>query len=262
VPIAVAPPSLAPRPDARDKAQAQSLIEQSRELLRVDFHRALACAQKAASIASEIGDERLLAISTRAQANALSVGGNNQLSVEHHAQAIAAFERLEDQAELARTLSASLQPLLLTGRYDEALAAAERARTLFEAQGDAVRIARLDVMIGNLLHRQDRFAEAMVRYERAHQALLLLGDADGVLSAIHNKAVTLTTLNNFRDALAAYTEARRLAVERGLDQAVGQADYNIAWLYYLRGEYSRAIELLHTAAGAARRTGDGYHSAL
>ena len=84
-----------------------------------------------------------------------------------------------------------------------------------------------------------------------------------MLSAIHNKAVTLTTLNDFRDALAAYEEARRLAAERGLDQAVGQADYNIAWLYYLRGEYSRAIELLHTAAAAtAKRTGDGYHAAL
>jgi CHAT domain-containing protein len=53
-----------------------------------------------------------------------------------------------------------------------------------------------------------------------------------------------------------------LAAERGLDQAVGQNDYNIAWLYYLRGEYSRAIELLHAAAGVARRTGDGYHAAL
>ena len=246
----------------KDAAQIQSLIEQSRELLRVDFHRALTAAQDAAAIAEEIGDARLHALSTRAMANALSVGGKNQLSVEHHAQAITAFERLEDRAELARTLSASLQPLLLLGRYDEALASAERARTLFEAQHDAVRIARLDVMIGNLLHRQDRFAEAMVCYERAHQALTLLGDGDGVLSAIHNKAVTLTTLNNFRDALAAYTEARRLAVDRGLDQAVGQADYNIAWLYYLRGEYSRAIDLLHTAAGVARRTGDGYHAAL
>jgi len=246
----------------RDRAQAQGLIEQSRELLRVDFHRALMSAQEAAEIAQELGDVRLHALSTRAMANALSVGGNNQLSVEHHAQAIAAFEQLDDQAELARTLSASLQPLLLIGRYDEALASAERARTLFEAQGDAVRLARLDIMIGNLLHRQDRFADAMVCYERAHQALAQLGDADGVLSSIHNKAVTLTTLNNFRDALAAYTEARRLAVERGLDQAVGQADYNIAWLYYLRGEYSRAIELLHTAASTARRTGDGYHAAL
>ena len=53
MPVAVAPPSLKP---VRDKAQAQSLIEQSRELLRVDFHRALTCAHDAATIAEEIGD--------------------------------------------------------------------------------------------------------------------------------------------------------------------------------------------------------------
>jgi CHAT domain-containing protein/tetratricopeptide (TPR) repeat protein len=259
----VAPPPLAtPLAGARELTQAHSLIEQSRELLRVDFHRALTCAQQAGALAAELGDVRLEALSRRAQGNALSVGGDNQQAVALHAAAIATFEQLDDRVELARTLSASLQPLLLTGRYEDALAAADRARALFEAQNDAVRIARLDVMVGNLLHRQDRFAEAMVCYDRAHHALLLLGDADGVLSAIHNKAVTLTTLNNFRDALAAYTEARRLAAERGLDQAVGQADYNIAWLHYLRGEYSRAIELLHAAAGVARRTGDGYHAAL
>jgi CHAT domain-containing protein len=263
VPVAVAPSSpKLQQARAADEARAQGLIEQSRELLRVDFHRALTAAQEAAAIAEEIGDVRLQALSTRAQANALSVGGNNQLSVERHAQAIAAFEQIEDRAELARTLSATVQPLLLLGRYDEAMTSAERARALFEEQGDAVRIARLEITIGNLCHRQDRFADAMSWYDRAHKALETLGDADGILTVIHNKAVTLTTLNNFRDALAAYTEARRLAAERGLDQAVGQADYNIAWLYYLRGEYSRAIELLHAAAGVARRTGDGYHAAL
>ena len=83
VPVAVAPPSVKRTP-VRDKAQAQSLIEQSRELLRVDFHRALTCAHEAAAIAEEIGDVHLHALSTRAVANALSVGGNNQASIEHH----------------------------------------------------------------------------------------------------------------------------------------------------------------------------------
>jgi len=243
-------------------AQARGLIEQSRELLRVDFARALTCAQDAAAIAEAIGDPHLHALSLRAIANALNIGGNNQASVDHHADAIARFEGLGDFRELARTLSASVQPLLLLGRYDDARHAADRARELFLADGDQVRLARLDIMIGNLLHRQDRFAEAMTHYEEAHQALSSLGDADGLLTVIHNKAVTLTVLNDFHAARAAYEEARRLAVERGLDQAVGQADYNIAWLYYLRGEYSRAIELLHTAAASAKKTGDSYHAAL
>ena len=245
-----------------DSTNAMRLIERSRDLLRVDFHQSLVCAKESVQISEAIGDLPTLALGQRAIANALSVGGNNLASVEHHEKAIAAFERLGNPQELARTLSASVQPLLLLGRYDEARAAADRARDLFVADGDRVRIARLDIMIGNLLHRQDRFAEAMTYYEQAHDALLPLGDADGLLSVIHNKAVTFTTLNDFHAARAAYEDARRLAATRGLDQAVGQADYNIAWLYYLRGEYSRAIELLHTSAATAKKTGDSYHAAL
>ena len=245
-----------------DRQLALRLLDRSREQLRVDFHRSLLLAQGAVRIAEQLGDDSVHALGLRAMGNAMTVGGNNQAAVEHHAAAVAAFERIGNCQELARTLSATVQPLLLLGRYDDARGAADRARELFLADGDHMRIARLDIMIGNLLHRQDRFAEAMEFYERAHQALRPLGDADGLLSVIHNKAVTLTTLNDFHAARGAYEEARRLAASRGLDQAVGQADYNIAWLYYLRGEYSRAIELLHAAAGASKKTGDAYHAAL
>ncbi len=249
-------------PALANVALSQRLLERSRDQLRVDFRQSLAFAQSAQRVAERVGDEHQIALALRAAANALSVGGNNQDSIELHTEAIAAFERVGDGAELARSLSACMQPLLLLGRYDEALAAGERARQLFSDQSDELRLARLDNTIGNLLHRQDRFAEAMVCYERAHQALAALGDTDGLLHVIHNKAVTLTSLNDFREALAAYESARKLAASRGLDQAVAQADYNIAWLCYLRGEYSRAIELLHAAAAASKRTGDAYHAAL
>jgi CHAT domain-containing protein len=241
---------------------AQWLLDRSREMLWVDFNRSLTYAQSSQRVAERVGDDHLRALALRAAANALSVGGNNQGSIDLHTQAIAALERVGDEPELARTLSACMQPLLLLGRYDEALRAGERARQLFAAQGDELRLARLDNTVGNLLHRQDRFAEAIVCYERAHHALIALGDTDGLLQVIHNKAVTLTSLNSFREALAAYESARTLATERGLDHAVARADYNIAWLYYLRGDYSRAIECLHTAAEASKRTGDAYHAAL
>ena len=41
-----------------------------------------------------------------------------------------------------------------------------------------------------------------------------------------------------------------------------QVDYNIAYLYYLRGEYSRAIEMLLAARRACEESGDEYHVAL
>jgi CHAT domain-containing protein len=43
---------------------------------------------------------------------------------------------------------------------------------------------------------------------------------------------------------------------------VTQADYNIAYLYYLRGEYSQAIQMLRAASVRSRQLGDDYHRAL
>src|SRR5260370_16655808 len=43
---------------------------------------------------------------------------------------------------------------------------------------------------------------------------------------------------------------------------VVQADYNVAYLYYLRGEYSRALEGLRATRQAAAQMGDAYHGAL
>jgi len=42
---------------------------------------------------------------------------------------------------------------------------------------------------------------------------------------------------------------------------VTQADYNIAYLYYLRGSYSRAIAMMRVLASILK-IGDAYHHAL
>jgi CHAT domain-containing protein/tetratricopeptide (TPR) repeat protein len=242
--------------------EVQRLISQSQAQLRADTQQSLRLAREAAAMAERLDDPHLIGLSTRMVANALGVLGNSQTSIELHRRAIVIFEDIGDDIELARTLSATVQPLILLGRYEEALEGAGHARTLFARHGDQMRLARLDINIGNILHRQDRFEEALAYYERAEATLVPIGDDEGIISAIHNKAVTLTALNDFHRALAAYEEARRLSVERDRTQSVMQLDYNIAWLYYLRGEYSRAIDMLHAAAQASTALGDAYHAAL
>jgi CHAT domain-containing protein/tetratricopeptide (TPR) repeat protein len=241
---------------------AHRLLEASRELLRVDSRTSLVLAQAAGTIAAGLSDCHILGLSRRAAANALCLSGSVRESLALHQQAIAAFEAAGDGPELARTLNASIQPLILLGEYDRALETAGRAHELFASQGDELRLARLDINIGNLLHRQDRSDEALGHYEQAHARLAALGDTDGVISALHNKAVSLTALNEFHQALAAYQAVRQLCVARNMAQATAQVDYNIAWLHYQRGEYSRALELLQAAAAFARQSGDGYHEAL
>jgi len=242
--------------------EIQSLIKEAQANLHVDAARSRALAEEALALATTVGDPRLEALALRAHANALWVSGRNLEAIDLHDRALALFERADDASEIARTLNASLQPLILLGRYDRALSAAARAREIFTALGDDVRLARLLNNLGNLLHRQDRFDEALASYEEAHARLQALSDGEGVMMALHNQAVTLITLNRFREALAAYEQARALCISQNLPRRLIQADYNIAWLYYLRGDYGHAIDGLRAAAEVSRQIDDPYHSAL
>lgn len=253
---------LAGRPDLVQAAVAERLVDAAREHLHVDRQRSLALAIAAETIAHRLGDDRLLGLCLRAQANALWASGASAAAVERHERALSLLESVGDEPEIARTLNASMQPLILLGRYDEAMRAAERARDIFGRIGDGLRLARLEINVGNIFHRQDRFDEALACYERAFERIHAIGDVEGTVSALHNKAVTLTTLTRFPEALATYRAARALCVAHAMPLAVVQTDYNVAWLYYLRGEYARAIDVLREAADAAHRAADRYHSAL
>ncbi len=65
-----------------------------------------------------------------------------------------------------------------------------------------------------------------------------------------------------RRRLGTYHDARIYCDGHEMPLLVVQADYNIAYLYYLRGEYTRALELYRAARDRSERLGDGYHSAL
>lgn len=261
-----------------DEARRQRFLRRHRHLLRPNFidrliklageyHRinvtqALRFAEAAVTIARNTGDKVTLARTLRAKANALYFIGQSRSAVGFHQQALRLFEDLGQMGEVARTLSASIQPLALSGQYDRAFASAERAREIFKELGEERSLARLENNLGNVLHRQDRFPEAFACYQRAYQQLLPFKDAEGVAVALHNMAVCLIGLNDFYRALGTYQHARAVSVEHDMPLLTVQADYNIAYLYYLRGEYSRALEILGTTREACQAHGDSYHAAL
>lgn len=232
------------------------------EYVRKDLKKAQELAETAAALAQDLGDYESQAHASRAQANALWFSGHNQQAAELHKKAIEHFEESGNALETARTLSVSIQPLILLGEYDRALAAAERAREIFTSRGEAVRLARLEINVGNIFHRQDRFREALDCYERAYQQLLPDKDAEGIIAALHNIAVCLITLNDYQRALSTYEQVRAFCRARNMPLAAAQADYNIAYLFYFRGEYARAIDMLRVARENCERTGDAYHTAL
>ena len=232
------------------------------EKIRVDTKQALSLADAALVIARKLRRKEDLALGLRARANALYACGENRAAVEHHHKAIELYESLKIWKEAARTLSSSIQPLILLGEYDRAFQASERAREIFTQLGEPRRIASLENNVGNIFHRQDRFEEALAHYERAHKALCEYQDWERVAITLHNMAMCLISLNNFPRSLDCYQKSRELSVRYGMPLLRDQADYNIAYLYYFRGEYSRAIEMLFATRRACELTGDAYHLAL
>src|SRR5467141_3225741 len=232
------------------------------EKIRVDAKQALLLSEGTLLIARRLRRKEVIALALRAKANALFASDDNLGAVEHHDQAFKIYESLKIWKEAARTLSNSIQPLILLGEYDRAFAASERARQIFTDLGEERRLASLDNNVGNIFHRQDRFEEALARYERAYKALSAFNDWEHVAVTLHNMAMCLINSNDFARSLECYQKARDLCVRHGLPRLRDQADYNIAYLYYFRGEYSRAIEMLLATRRSCEASGDVYRFAL
>src|SRR5579871_1474296 len=230
--------------------------------IHVDLHQADRLARSAAWLATRMDDSGSRAVSLRALGHLLYLRRKYQPALAHYQEAAAIYESLGRELEVGRTLSGSLQTLIYLGRYEEALEAASRARSIFSGQGERLHLARLETNLGNLYYRQDRFEEALECYQRAHRELLELGSAQDVAIALKNMATCQISLNDFRQALATYDLASSWCTEHNMPLLAAEADYNIAYLYYLRGEYTRAIDLYRVAREHCHALGDQYHEGL
>ena len=230
--------------------------------IRVDVREALRLAEAMLLIARKLRDKHCEALALRGKANALYACGNNRGAVQHHHRAYKIYAAQRNWKEAARTLSSSIQPLILSGEYARAFAVSQEARELFAQLGEQKRIARLENNVGNIFHRQDRFEQAMAHYEKAYNALAEYQEWEHAAVALSNMAMCLISLNDFPRAFECYEKARDLCVKYGLPRLRDQADYNIAYLHYLRGEYNRAITMLLATRRQCELTGDAYHVAL
>ena len=238
------------------------IADRARELLRVDARESLALGNMAIEIAQLLDHPLAMAHAIRIQANAEYALGHYRGAIELYNQAIQRFEALSEKTELGRTLSVSILSLSLSGEYEAAFAAAAQARKIFTEVGDELRLARLDLNLGNIYYRQDRFSEALDCYKRAYRVVLDHHDREGLAVVLSNLAVCLISVGEFPEALRTYQEAREVCEKHGMPRLVAQADYNIAYLYYLRGEYSRAIDMLRSTRVTCENVGDRYHHAL
>ena len=245
-----------------DTHVVDELADAVRAAVRVDIPKASILAEAAVAIAGELGQDETLARAFRSKANAAWFKGDCRHAVGLFQTAAQLFEQARNMNEVGRTLSSSIQSLALLGEYDTAFCAADRARDIFTKLNEPLRVARLTINVANIYHRQNRYSEALSTYEAAYRELLPHKDMEGLGVALHNVAVCLIALDDFRGAMESYRRMRALCEEQNMPLLVGQADYNIAYLHYLRGEYTEALDLLRATREMCQKNGDSYHLGL
>lgn len=249
-------------PKLRDRAVILELADQVNRLAREDLSRAERLADVVTWLSELIADDFCRGRAVRCLGNIQVMRSNYQQAVRYFEDSLRIFEDLGVEAEVAAGLSSLIQPLMYMGEYARAFARAHRAREIALRRGDELLLARIDINFGNILHRQDRFSEAVKSYLEALGPLTELGQARDCAIVYLNLAVCYISLNDFTAAEEAYRQARTLSEKENMPAITAQADYNVAYLHYYRSEYGKAIELYQQTRLYCQRAGDSFHSAL
>ncbi|HEY7838725.1 MAG TPA: CHAT domain-containing protein [Terriglobales bacterium] len=205
------------------------------------------------------------ALAWRAWGNIAFICGDYSLAVQQYRRALEGFAG-DNDIERGRTLSSLLHPLAMLGDNAASMAAANEARACFERAGDQYRLARLDVNLASVWFRQDRFTEALAALDRAESGLGASpegrADHEAWAAVRVTRAVVHEHLAHFDEAELAYEAAREYSLAHDMPVLAAQADYNLGYLHFLRGQYVRAIRALDRARDTAARYADKLHLAL
>lgn len=253
---------IAKYPALRERETILALADAVNRIAREDVSRAEGLAQLVQKLAEFSCDKLCRARAHRAVGNIRVLRGEYAVALNNFQESCDLFREIEEEIEEAKTLSSSLQPLIYLGRYPEALERAERARQIAKHHHNEVLLARVQVNFGNILHRQDRFDEAVSHYKQALATLEKLDEHRDCAIAWMNIAVCYISMGDSQNAEHAYQQARSISERENMPTILAQADYNIAYLHYNRGEYTRAIQLYKQTRAYCECVSDQYHMAL
>ncbi|MGB9179357.1 MAG: CHAT domain-containing tetratricopeptide repeat protein [Pyrinomonadaceae bacterium] len=207
-------------------------------------------------------DEEIAALAAWVAGIAEIVNGQMERAIAHLDEAEARFHSLGKSHTSAATQNSKLYALALLGRYDQAIECGLRARELFLAHGDSLAAGKIEVNIGNIYFRRDRYREAEQFQSAARERFTALHD-ESLLAVINNcLANTHSSLHKFRSAEDLYKEALSSAESAGLSVTQAEIEGNMGNLALLQGRYDRALDFLERSRRKYTALGMPHQSAI
>jgi len=238
---------LTPLPDDIAKEVVDLLKSEADRYWSIDPNYSLTYADRIITISKHRGDASQMALGLMARGDALTFLGRTAEAWEALDQAGRIFQRIGDEIGWARTRIGRLHLSTMLNQVADALADAERARSIFMAFGEHERLLRLDnniAYVHNLLGNQ---LEALRLYHSALAIAETLGETGKqYLGMVHmNIGLSHESLGDFSQALVYYERARTIYIARNETLNIAVIELNIAYIAQARGHYHHALSLLY-----------------
>ena len=223
---------------------------------------ALTLAQLALQVATFSNIDSLRAEAHRMMAYVLTANEQYEDSLSHYGEAIALWKKEGSFPKVARAQLGSISALFMTGRYEQAVEEAQRADEWFLKNNDEDGHARLSVNLGNLYHRLDQHSRAVQHHNTAIKAFRRLKNTAALAPCFLNLGDSLSMLDRFDEADRNFEKCQKLSLQLGQTSLFTQAKYNRAYLSFLRGRYSNAIQGFSELRAHYTENGSLRHAAL
>ena len=240
----------------------RKIVANLQHQLTSNVHKALELGELAVAISLKLNDPYARAYALRSKAAALANVDERLRSLEYFDEALRGFEAANDEFEATRTRMNRISVLSNLSRFDEALSDAELVTGTLRRLGREDKLGRHLLNVSNIHFRLDQFRQALAILDQAEPIIKRLGDQTSLSALYGNRAVFLTSLNEAPEALKNYQLARKLAIALDMPRYVAECDYNVCYLHFLQGRYTKALGLLQTVRPQIRESGDRFHLAL
>src|SRR5439155_11022268 len=199
-------------------------------------------ASRALQLATDCNSERFILEAWRMLAYSLTANEQYEEAIPYYRRAIERLEDIGESRQAARAKLGYIAALFHTGRYDQALKVARSAEAWFEKNNDESGFARLCTNIANLYHRLDDHMQAYRYHLMAVETFNKIGDQQALAQSYLNLGNALASIDSFEKADEMYEKSEAVSLEVGMLDLCAQANYNRAYLHYLRGRYSDALQ--------------------
>lgn len=224
--------------------------------------KGLALAEAALTLASHAKNERLLIEARHMMGRSLGANEEFEKAIPFYRQVISNLADTGDVQQAGRLRLALIGVLLNADRYSEAFEVARVAESLFKNNHDDMGLARLYHNVANIYHRLDDHAQAYQYYFKAYGMFQKLGDDQAIAHSCFNLGNALAEIDRFEESDQMYQRSIQLSHGLGMTDLWTQANYNRAYLLYLRSRYSAALDAFSTLREKFARAGSLRHFAL